>query len=242
MPNKSKMSILLLSLISATVLLSCENSEPVECILPETTAAGTSPVIQGGSIRLTTPSRGEFVKYEWTGPNNFTSNEQNPILTNVTTAMVGDYKVRIVDGLCKSPESIVNIEIMNSPVTCNQPNNTATFEGFSTYNYYVYRSTVREYFEIRASGSGSDMTFTFGSDQTPLAGVYTICNECSDWELGNNKVKIDTVALGGYYFAAAAGEVVVTFVNGKISAAFCNVLFNGAGSSYRPVVSAKVTE
>lgn len=236
------MSILLLSLISATVLLSCENSEPVECILPGTTAAGNSPVIEGGSIQLTTPFGGEFTNYEWTGPNNFTSKEQNPIITNVTAAMVGDYKVRIVDGLCKSPESVVNIAIMNNPLTCNQPNNTATFEGFSTYNYYAYTSTNTDYFEIRASGTGSDMTITFGSDQTPLAGVYTICNECSDWELENNQVKINTVALGGYYFAADSGEVVVTFVNGKISAAFCDVLFNGAGSSYRPVVSAKVTE
>ena len=46
----------------------------------------------GASIKLTCNAVGA-TQYFWKGPNNFTSNEQNPVLPNATTAMTGTYTV-----------------------------------------------------------------------------------------------------------------------------------------------------
>lgn len=53
--------------------------------------------------------------YSWTGPNGFTSNEQNPVIANVTTSMQGVYSVKaIVDG-CESIPSAVQINVNDFP-------------------------------------------------------------------------------------------------------------------------------
>jgi gliding motility-associated-like protein len=52
--------------------------------------------------------------YQWTGPNNFSSSLQNPIITNVTTANAGTYTVTAIMGECQTPSSIV-IDIKSGP-------------------------------------------------------------------------------------------------------------------------------
>lgn len=57
---------------------------------PNATLSVTSPVCIGGTASFTnTVTNG--VSYSWTGPNNYTSTTQNPVITNVTAAMAGIY-------------------------------------------------------------------------------------------------------------------------------------------------------
>ncbi|MDZ7606678.1 MAG: hypothetical protein U5K79_14060 [Cyclobacteriaceae bacterium] len=57
--------------------------------LPATpTASNDGPVCEGGTIQLSTPAVGGAT-YAWTGPNGFSSNLQNPTITNITAAGVG---------------------------------------------------------------------------------------------------------------------------------------------------------
>jgi len=59
------------------------------------TATVNSPVCEGSDIMLTaTDGTGT---YSWTGPDGFTSTDQNPIIPNSTTAMAGTYTVTFTD-------------------------------------------------------------------------------------------------------------------------------------------------
>ncbi|MEO2128341.1 MAG: PKD-like domain-containing protein [Christiangramia sp.] len=58
-----------------------------------------SPVCEGGSVQLFANLEGgrEPITYQWTGPNNFTSSEANPIIENMTPAEAGDYELQVTD-------------------------------------------------------------------------------------------------------------------------------------------------
>jgi hypothetical protein len=56
--------------------------------------------------------------YSWTGPNGFTSSQQNPIVSaNSTSAMAGVYSVTSTVNGCTSPSSVTIASINPSPVT-----------------------------------------------------------------------------------------------------------------------------
>jgi len=58
-------------------------------------ATWNEPVCEDSDILLT--STGGSGTYSWTGPNGFTSSDQNPVITNSTTAMDGTYTVSFTD-------------------------------------------------------------------------------------------------------------------------------------------------
>ncbi len=66
--------------------------------LPFTTASSNSPVTLGTAIQLSATGPGGNA-YEWTGPNNFNSSQQNPIIDNATVGMEGEYCVTPINVL-----------------------------------------------------------------------------------------------------------------------------------------------
>jgi len=68
------------------------------------------PICEGDDIQLTASGG---TNYEWSGPNGFTSTEQNPILTNAQEIQSGQYFVTISEGIC-SYEGQVNV-VVNKP-------------------------------------------------------------------------------------------------------------------------------
>ena len=83
-------------IVTANVV-GCTASDPdsVEVTInpiPGIIAGSNTPVCAGGSIDLTATSF-PGATYSWTGPNGFTSNQQNPSIANATTAMSGTYTV-----------------------------------------------------------------------------------------------------------------------------------------------------
>ncbi|MDH6307188.1 hypothetical protein M2451_002422 [Dysgonomonas sp. PFB1-18] len=78
--------------------------------------ASTEPssVCLGESINLKCATLGG-VSYLWTGPNGFTSTEQNPVITGATLAMQGTYKVSVTPEFCSQPiEGKVDITVYPS--------------------------------------------------------------------------------------------------------------------------------
>ncbi|MEL6922617.1 MAG: SprB repeat-containing protein, partial [Bacteroidota bacterium] len=61
-------------------------------------AINDSPVCLGERVNLVASDGGD--SYQWTGPNAFNSNEQNPTLDNITNLMLGTYTVRVVKDGC----------------------------------------------------------------------------------------------------------------------------------------------
>ncbi|MCY2687072.1 T9SS type A sorting domain-containing protein [Salinimicrobium sp. TH3] len=81
--------------------------------LPVPILSSNSPVCKGGDIELNS-STIPGGTYQWTGPNGFTSSEQNPVITNASQPKAGDYSlvVKNANG-CSSIISYVTISITN---------------------------------------------------------------------------------------------------------------------------------
>jgi gliding motility-associated-like protein len=87
-------------------------------------ASSNSPVCQNYALILTTPTIAR-ASYTWIGPNGFTSNAQNPTISNASLAAAGSYSLLItVDG-CTSDVGNVNVTILPTPIvpvaTSNSP-------------------------------------------------------------------------------------------------------------------------
>ncbi len=61
--------------------------------------ASSNPICTGGTIQLKCITLGS-TNYTWTGPNGFTSDMQNPTISNVDTNMTGWYKVSVTPEFC----------------------------------------------------------------------------------------------------------------------------------------------
>ncbi|MEI6765950.1 MAG: PKD domain-containing protein [Bacteroidota bacterium] len=72
------------------------------CIAPSAAVAGSnSPICSGSTLNLTATYIPN-VTYTWTGPNGFTSTQQNPVILNTTTTNSGLYQVRTNNQNCSS--------------------------------------------------------------------------------------------------------------------------------------------
>ena len=90
-------------------------SEPVNFLVkpkPIAQASNTGPYCVGDQIQL---SANGGDSYQWIGPNNYTSTDQNPIILNATTAMSGTYSVTVKLNGC-SAEANTNLQILDRVV------------------------------------------------------------------------------------------------------------------------------
>jgi hypothetical protein len=113
---------------------------------PSAPSAGSnSPVCEGSVLNLTTTTI-ENATYSWTGPNGFTSSDQNPSIVDVTTAAGGTYSVTATVNGCTSAAGSVAVTVnaipsvtsagSNSPICEGSVLNlTATFIAGATYSW-----------------------------------------------------------------------------------------------------------
>lgn len=136
--------------VTANVGGGCNASAPDSVVvvvnpIPGVTAGSNSPVCAGGTINLTATTF-PGATYSWTGPNGFTSNQQNPAITNATTAMSGTYSVTSnASGCASTTPSTVTVSVVatapptagnNGPVCSGATVNlTATTIAGATYSW-----------------------------------------------------------------------------------------------------------
>lgn len=82
---------------------------------PVSSASNNGPYCEGDNIQLTSSGG---TSYNWTGPNGFTSSQQNPILNSSTLIMSGTYSVTVTDGTCSSI-STTNVTVSSPPVAAS---------------------------------------------------------------------------------------------------------------------------
>lgn len=80
--------------------------------VPEATS--NSPVCHGEQLMLfATEVPG--AQYEWRGPGNFISNEQNPVIEEFSQVNSGRYHLQIIQGECRSEEVSLVVEVVDAP-------------------------------------------------------------------------------------------------------------------------------
>lgn len=117
---------------------SCASKDSIQVVVNSVqnpTIGGTGACL-GGTLNLTASTTSAGATYSWTGPNSFTSNQQNPSITGATAAAAGTYTVVITANGCSttltttvSVGSVPNAPTAgsNSPVCVGQTINlTAT--------------------------------------------------------------------------------------------------------------------
>ncbi|MEZ4839069.1 GEVED domain-containing protein [Flavobacterium sp.] len=85
-------------------------------LLPTVDASNSGIVCEGENITLTATSDIPGSTFAWTGPNGFSSTEQNPVLSNVTMANVGEYTVTVT-----SPQTCESTASTSVSVNPNAP-------------------------------------------------------------------------------------------------------------------------
>lgn len=95
---------------------------------PATPVLGSnSPLCEGGTLNLTA-STIVGVTYSWSGPNSFTSTDQNPIRTPLVVADSGYYVVFSIESGCSSPSDSLLVVVNATPVAPTAGSNSPLCE------------------------------------------------------------------------------------------------------------------
>lgn len=92
------------------------------------TVSNDGPLCPGQTLHLSA-SFGEGASYSWTGPSGFTSSLQNPVISNVTTAMAGTYSVTATHGTWTSSASSTTAFVFEPLATPSATNDGPRCEG-----------------------------------------------------------------------------------------------------------------
>jgi hypothetical protein len=85
-----------------------------QCTFLDPPAVGNrGPYAVGATVSLTASSV-PGATYLWTGPDGFTSTEQNPTIPNATTETAGLYSVRAIAGDCTSPAATTTVVVLDA--------------------------------------------------------------------------------------------------------------------------------
>ncbi|MEZ4888925.1 MAG: gliding motility-associated C-terminal domain-containing protein [Chitinophagales bacterium] len=85
--------------------------------IPDATANNDSPACEGTDIQLTatTTSTVANISYNWSGPNDFSSNLQNPILSNADISIAGTYYLTVTADGCPSTAASTEVVVYQQP-------------------------------------------------------------------------------------------------------------------------------
>ncbi len=161
--------------------------------IPTPVAGSNSPLCEGDTLYLTS-SLIPGATYNWTGPNGFSSTQQNPSLPNVTLAAAGFYYVTaIVNGCSSNPDS-VNLVVNSAPSAPVATSSSPVCEGDTLY---LFASTIpgATYSWSGPNGFSSAVQNPFIPAIT-IAGTGTysvtaIVNGCSSVSPGNTTVVVN---------------------------------------------------
>ncbi|MCC6600034.1 MAG: hypothetical protein IT223_05090 [Crocinitomicaceae bacterium] len=137
---------------------------------PATPVAGSNSPVCTGAIVTLTASNIIGATYNWTGPNGFTANQQNPSITNANIQNSGVYNVAATINGCTGATGSTSVTVASNPGSFSQTttvdfdNNTNT--NVSTSGDEVKLPTTTSF------GTGADGAYTANSNTTLTGGTY----------------------------------------------------------------------
>lgn len=158
-----------------------------DCTILPPMLENDGPYCVGDDIQLTANTT-HYATYHWTGPNGFSSNLQNPTITNCTMANAGTYSCSIQVGSQQSSTASTQVIVYPQPIA----NFTATTVCQGSATQFTSTSTtnpsgqsISSYqwnFGDEQSGSGQSTTHTYATPGTYYATltVSTGNGHCTD--------------------------------------------------------------
>jgi gliding motility-associated-like protein len=157
--------------ITATDANGCTGTATTNVVvnpLPSPTASSNSPVCVNGMLNL---NAGGGNVYLWGGPNNFSSSQQNPTISNVTTAATGSYSVLVTDVNGCINTATVSVTITPLPVITASG---ATVCVNDAIQLTANNSGVNYQWSGPNGYSSNVQSPTIPNATTNMAGVYTV--------------------------------------------------------------------
>ncbi|MDD2635569.1 MAG: gliding motility-associated C-terminal domain-containing protein [Bacteroidales bacterium] len=144
--------------------------------LPTVSAGSNTPVCEGSTLNLT-ETGGDATNWDWTGPDSFTSSEQNPTIINTTTSAIGQYSVTITDvNGCIASDNIDVLIIASPDPTIIDPgvvcSGSSIIEITATNSGGVWSGTSID----ANSGEFDPIDAGIGNHEI----IYTIAGPCGD--------------------------------------------------------------
>jgi hypothetical protein len=226
------------------LIISCQkgNNNSGSCDgVPALEVTATATVQAGGSINLTASDIRGAEYYHWSGPNGFTSDQQNVTINNVQSSQTGKYTVEVgITGGCVQTATTNEVSVTVPSAPCSPSNNTATLSGVSSISFYSVTGAPSggSYF-ITANGNNGDIELEFPGTTKPVAGVYSIQPLGGSWIAGD--VRLRAVSQSSNW-PASTGKVYVSLTGNKIVATFCNISVTGQTYNFQTTLNGRVTE
>ena len=159
--------------------------------LPSINAGSNSAICQGTALNITTTNAGVGATYAWSGPNSFTSNLQNPNISNATSSQNGVYSLTVtLNGCTASATTSVNVKPLP---TVGASNTSPICQGQNLTFSSVSGGTGATYLWAGPNGfTSSTQNPTIASASMAASGIYTstvTLNGCTATATTNVSIK-----------------------------------------------------
>lgn len=185
---------------------------------PTTTAGSDSPRCVGDTLNLTATGD-SYDTYGWSGPNTFSSTNQNPSISSVTTNTAGAYKVVRTKNGCASPTSTVSV-VINTIPSVTASNGGAVCVG-STLHLFGNSATNGSFNWTGPNlFTSTQQNPTISNAQTNQAGQYTVwltVNGCASSPSSTTATVVDPQAVAGSDSPQCSGSTLHLTATGSAS-------------------------
>lgn len=231
------------------------------CQTPTLTASNTSPICSGQALNFSAVPNptGNNYTWSWTGPNNFTSTQQNPSIPSPTLLAAGTYTVTLTVPNCGTVNATTSVTVnpgptVNvSPITiCSGASGTLTASSPTTGGTFswslngaplgtgpsltVSPATTTTYtVDYTAAGctGTSNVTVTVEPTPAPIVTTDSVC-------IGNTgTLYVNNVSAGGSY-QWSNGSTSSTLIDSPTATTNYSVVFTSANGCVSPSVSGSI--
>ena len=218
----------------AISIIGCKKKD--DCLPPRLEITSNQPVYTGESVIFDVVSE-PGATFLWTGPNNFTSTEQSPVISSAGANAAGDYTVTAKSGSCEKTET-VSVDIIPAP-PCTPANNSISFFSTMTFSNVFFGINSSGRYELSGSGLQGDFVIEF-YNETLQKGNFVYQLSTMDNNSNNARMQID---IGGVLtnWQATSGSLYLRIVNNKVTVTFCNAIFGNIQSSSTKAGSGKLS-
>ncbi|HKR03213.1 MAG TPA: hypothetical protein VJY62_01150 [Bacteroidia bacterium] len=186
------------------------------------------PLSMGSTLRLSASSSEDNITYEWTGPKNFSSDDQNPEINNISFDAGGTYFARAISATCTSNTSPTNV-IVNAP--CPMDDNTGLF-GSATWNFNSSIACgINSYgYVIAGSSIHGEIKIKFATDNAPVVNKILKVDDPGTAAFDSTEIQLSITNSAGTTFTGQSGSAYVSNY-GTLSVVFCGVPFKSSSGT-----------
>lgn len=192
--------------------------------------SNNGPVQEGQSVQLFADTDEDDVTFQWTGPNNFSSTQQNPVINNIPFNCNGSYYVQMKGSQCEASQASTFITVT---APCDLNDNQGTFNN-QIWNFYSSiacgNNGPNGTYLFNASGANGTLDIYFNKLNKPTGYIKYPVDGTGNPVFDSTKVQMKLTTSASVVFNAISGTVYIGNDGSLLFASFCTAIFyNSSG-------------